>query len=111
MSAVVSRWMVAAVVVANASIAAAFRPQAPLAHAVTMKQVSYAPASIVAAVGDTIVWLNEDLLTHTVTGDTARWDSGDIPARKSWRLVVRARGTISYHCELHPAMKGSVVVK
>jgi len=94
-------------------VLAGARTHTPAPHAVgvSMKSVSYAPASISASVGDTIVWTNEDILTHTVTADTAKWDSGDLPARKQYRLVVKAKGTISYHCELHPTMKGSVVVK
>ena len=62
-------------------------------------------------VGDTIAWANEDIVIHTVTGDTARWDSGDLANGKRYKVVASKKGTLTYHCELHPNMKGTLLVQ
>jgi len=53
---------------------------------VTIDQVAYAPVEIQAKVGDTIEWINKDIVAHTATvrGD---WDVMVLP-NKSARLVV-----------------------
>lgn len=84
---------------------------APATHAVAMRGVAYLPARLVLALGDTVVWTNEDLVVHTVTADTASWDSGDIAVGKRYRVVATRRGIVTYHCELHPTMKGTLVVR
>jgi plastocyanin len=80
-------------------------------HNVRIKAFAYLPESLSVSRGDTIIFLNEDIVAHTITADTAKWDSGDLRPRQSFRLVTPARGRISFHCELHPAMRGQVVVR
>ena len=80
-------------------------------HIVSIKGFAFAPSKVVAAVGDTIAWANEDIVVHTVTADTARWDSGDLANGRRYRLVASRKGTFDYHCELHPNMKGTLVVQ
>lgn len=82
----------------------------PRTYLVSIKGFQFAPAKLTITVGDTIAWANEDVVIHTVTGDTARWDSGDLATGKQYKVVASRKGTLTYHCELHPTMKGTLLV-
>ena len=78
-------------------------------HRVDVRGFAFDPATITVAAGDTIVWTNRDFVPHTVTDVETRWDSDTLAAGAEWRLVARASG--EYLCRLHPAMRGSIVVR
>jgi plastocyanin len=69
----------------------------------------FQPATINAAVGDTVVWTNAGGAAHTVTS-TGVFDSGSVApgATFSWR--PRAGGTFTFFCTFHPWMTGKLVV-
>src|SRR4051794_17262197 len=75
---------------------------------VTIDQVAYGPVEIQAKVGDTIEWINKDIVAHTATvrGD---WDVMVLPG-KTARLVVKKAGSFDYICRFHPNMKGHMSV-
>jgi plastocyanin len=83
-----------------------------LAHAetiqVTIEKLVFAPVEIKAKVGDTIVWINKDIVAHTATvqGD---WDVM-IAANKSATLVLKKAGNVDYYCRFHPNMKGRITI-
>ena len=83
------------------------RPE-PRHHTVTIDATSYGPRTITASVGDTITWVNQDLVPHTATAKNGRFDSGDIPPGKSWAYVVKTEGLFAYFCSYHPTMKGTL---
>ena len=67
------------------------------------------PAKLTINSGDTVLWINKDIVTHNVTEDTAQtWTSGDIVVDSSWRLVPK--NDFNYLCSIHPTMKGSVTI-
>lgn len=75
---------------------------------VTIDKVAFAPTEIQAKVGDTIEWVNKDILAHTAT---VRGDFDVmITAGKSGRLVLKKAGDIAYFCRFHPNMKGRIAV-
>jgi len=80
-------------------------------HRVEIKGMTYAPAEVTVAAGDTIVWVNRDIVPHTVTGEARQFDSGSVSPASEWSLVARERGRTSYTCTFHPIMKGAIVVK
>ncbi len=72
----------------------------------------FEPARLRVQTGDTIVWINRDLVPHTASSETARWDSGRIGRDGSWEWVVEGPpGEIPYDCTFHPTMRGMVVVE
>ncbi len=95
-------------VVVALTAACARRPQT---ETVAMTGVAFHPDSIAAAVGDTVVFRNDDPVPHTATSDRGVFDSGDVEPGKSWRWVPRAAGRLPYHCTYHPNMTGVVVVR
>lgn len=87
---------------------------APRVHTVKIKGMAFVPATLEVSVGDTIVWVNEDLVPHTATaivdGATV-FDSGVFPASASWKYVTTKSGPIPYVCLLHPTMKATLIVR
>ena len=83
----------------------------PRAHAVAVEGFVFRPAELAAAPGDTVVFTNADAVPHTATADDGAWDSGEILAGGTWRLVVPADGVVSYKCAYHPTMTGRLVAR
>jgi plastocyanin len=79
-------------------------------HTVTIDGARFSPAALTVKAGDTIVWVNKDILAHTATAKDGAFDSKVIQPGKSWRYVVRRKGTSAYTCAFHP-MDGTLTVK
>lgn len=77
-----------------------------MSHAVEIRDFAFRPNELMAAVGDTVVFTNQDAFVHSVADDKRTWDSAGIPHGRSWRLIVV--GPASFHCAFHPSMKGSL---
>jgi plastocyanin len=82
----------------------------PARRTVEIAGFAYKPIVVEAQVGDTIVWLNRDIVPHTATASGA-WDTGAIPAKSSARTVMRKKGEYDYKCIYHSNMKGKLVVR
>jgi plastocyanin len=80
------------------------------AHPVEIRAFRYEPDTVVAAPGDTVVWTNHDVVPHTATVEGA-WDTGQIGAQGSGRMVAGEPGTYPYVCAYHPTMRGTLVVR
>ena len=52
----------------------------PETHTVTMEGMRFQPEVLVVAPGDTIVWVNKDLVPHTATSKVGGFDSNTILA-------------------------------
>lgn len=76
---------------------------------VTIDKLVFSPAKIKAKVGDTVEWINKDIIAHTATvrGD---WDLM-IAANKSASLVLKKAGSVEYYCRFHPNMKGQITIR
>jgi plastocyanin len=82
----------------------------PAKHIVEIKGMQFQPAELVVNSGDTVVWINRDMVTHDVTEEHNKaWTSSVMPAGASWSLVVNK--SADYYCSLHVVMKGKLLVK
>lgn|SRR5690606_11594106 len=79
-------------------------------HVVEMRNFAFEPAVLEASVGDTVEFVNRDIVPHTATAEGA-WDSGSIAAGAQWSTVLEAAGTVEYVCTLHPSMRGRIEVR
>lgn len=79
-------------------------------HTIAIEGMQFAPAAVTVKRGDTVVWVNRDLVPHTATARGA-FDSGAIAAGKSWKMTATAEGRYQYVCTLHPTMKASLVIE
>lgn len=77
---------------------------------VVIDKLVFVPAEISVTVGDTIEWVNKDVMVHTATVDGG-FDVL-IPAKKSASAVVTGAGTLDYYyCRYHPNMRGRIAVQ
>src|SRR5215208_3893678 len=67
-------------------------------------------ANIAIEPGTTVVWVNEGKVPHTVTANDGSFNSGELYPGDSYIVVFLGAGVVSYHCQLHPQMVGSVTV-
>ncbi len=89
----------------------AAEPAGPQTHVVRIESMKFTPSVIAVRPGDTVEFLNADLVPHTVTERSARtFDSGMINPKATWKLVTSEEGTFLYRCIYHPDMTGRVVV-
>jgi plastocyanin len=78
--------------------------------AVEMKGVVFVPNRLEIRAGTTVIWTNNDPVTHTVTADDGSWDSGPIEPGKTWSRTFTTAGEVAVHCTPHPFMKATIVV-
>ena len=79
-------------------------------HRVSIEGFRFVPARVVAAPGDTVVWVNRDLVPHTLTARDESWDSRELPANARWELHITETTAGEYFCRYHPAMHGRVAI-
>ncbi|MCC6381451.1 MAG: cupredoxin domain-containing protein [Dehalococcoidia bacterium] len=107
------RWLaaVAFTVVSLAAIALGAGVGHAAQSAVSVQGFAFNPASVTLNVGDSITWTNNDAVPHTATSDTAGVFDVSLPAGGGpGSFTFTTAGTFTYHCNIHPQMKGSVVV-
>ena len=97
-------------IVCTTGVAWGDRPK-PKMHTVTIEGMRFLPEVLTVAPGDTVMWVNNDLVPHTATSTTGSFDSKDIQADKSWKLTIRKTGDFAYICTFHPTMKAMLRVK
>ena len=62
--------------------------------------------------GDTIVWINRDIVPHTATSSqSATRNTGSLREGKTGQYVARHAGEDPYICQLHPVMWGRLIVR
>lgn len=83
----------------------------PSANSVSIVNMSFSPATLTVTAGTTVTWTNNDNMTHTVTSDAVGFDSGDLAVGVKFSKVFSVAGTFTYHCTIHPTMKGTIIVK
>jgi plastocyanin len=76
---------------------------------ITMENLVISPAEASAKVGDTIEWVNKDVVAHTATARNGDWDVM-MPPKKTVTSVLNKAGTVEYYCRFHPNMKATLVV-
>jgi plastocyanin len=70
---------------------------------VRIKDMTFGPAPATLKVGDTIRWQNDDILQHTATAKTGRFDLV-LPPGKSATVTLQQAGKVTVFCRYHPGM-------
>ena len=83
----------------------------PRRHVIEISAFRYHPQTAEVHAGDTIVWINRDVLPHTATDRGATWDTKSMAAGAQGSLVVERPGSYAYVCALHPNMQATLVVR
>jgi plastocyanin len=77
---------------------------------VFVRDYYFDPADVGVEPRSNVTWTNKGNEPHTVTADNGLFDSGVLYPGDSYTVWFGGAGTVTYHCELHPSMTGSVVV-
>lgn len=93
----------AAVVLAPLAVACDDKAEKAV-HTVEIKSFQFEPLSVKVKVGDTITWINHDIVPHTATAKDDSWDTGLIAAGDSKSVVVTNDMILDYYCRYHPMM-------
>ena len=77
---------------------------------VIVNQMKFTPAELTVKVGDTIVWINNDLVDHNVTSLRDHFFYSDtLKVGRSWKWIVT--DSASYLCSIHPSMTGKILIQ
>ena len=79
-------------------------------YQVMISNYAFNPSSLSVGLGDTVVWTNQDSVSHTITSDTGDFDSGSIAPGKTFSYTFNNGGSFGYHCSIHPMMSGTINV-
>jgi plastocyanin len=70
------------------------------------------PARVEVEAGTSVTWENRDSAPHTATAaDEKTFDTKVLNKGKSKAVTFDKAGEYAYICDLHPFMKGTVVVR
>lgn len=78
-------------------------------NTIIIKDFLFTPNAITVKVGETVTWVNEDGVVHTVK--SADFASPNIKNADSYKFQFIKAGTFEYICGVHPYMKGVVIVE
>ena len=82
---------------------------APKVYTVTLQQLGFGPVPPGLRVGDTIEWVNNDILLHSATAKDNSFDV-ELKPKAHVRMVLKKAGTFAFFCRYHPGMTGTLVV-
>jgi plastocyanin len=81
---------------------------------VMMKNIKFVPMDVTVKKGDTVVWTNNDSVTHNVTkekGPGPDFKSSNLDGGDTYKYKFTAPGKYDYVCTIHPNQAGTVTVK
>src|ERR687888_559977 len=110
----VSRLLLAIGLLAFAATAGAV----PAPFTITLESTSpyYEPARASVSAGSAVVWVNPTASYHTIQhdgcedGPVCAFNSGSVPPNGRYTIEHLAPGEYPYHCELHPIMRGVLII-
>jgi plastocyanin len=94
-----------------AVVAALAAPTSALAaqRSVSISSSTFLPSRVLALVGDTVLWTNNDVAKHNVTFPDGT-KSADLERGQTFERSFPTLGSFGYRCTLHTGMTGTVVV-
>lgn len=102
-----------ALLAGSASSGAVSESRKPAAHTVVIEAMQFKPATLTVRPGDSVTWVNKDIVAHTATtpaGAKVPFDSQLIAVGREWKRTFTKAGTYDYICTYHPTMKAVIEV-
>ncbi len=79
---------------------------------VAIENFVFSPDSLVVKKGTAVTWTNKDSAAHKIvsdSGDAVAFSSNTLQNSQTYSFTFNQAGTFTYHCGVHPSMKGTVV--
>lgn len=80
-------------------------------NSVSIQNFAFSPATLTIKAGDKVSWTNQDSAGHSATADDSSFDTGVLAQGQSGSITFSKAGTYTYHCSVHPMMKGTIIVQ
>jgi plastocyanin len=77
---------------------------------VAIQNNAFSPKELTVSAGDSVTWTNNDAMLHDVDIDDLA-KSPDMHKGETFTQTFGKAGTYNYDCDIHPFMKGTVIVK
>jgi plastocyanin len=77
--------------------------------AVAIDNFAFSPATLKAKVGQKVTWTNKQSVAHTVTANAGAFNH-PMPSGATFSFTFTTAGTFTYHCTIHPSMRGTIAV-
>ena len=79
---------------------------------------AFSPDITNVSIGSNVTWINNDSQFHTITSGIEpddpivgqKFESEALSPKETFSYVSNETGTFSYFCQLHPTMKGKIIV-
>jgi plastocyanin len=81
-----------------------------VASSIGIQEFAFNPDPYRAEAGDEVQVVNLDGVTHTLTADDGSVSTGRLESRGRATITIDETGIITYHCEIHPYMRGVIRV-
>lgn len=78
---------------------------------VHISNFAFKPADAAIVAGQSVEFVNDDQVAHTVTAADKSFDSGDLAAGGKWTHTFESAGFYKYACSYHSSMVGTLTVK
>lgn len=78
---------------------------------VEIRDFTYSPEPVSAAVGDVITWTNADSAPHTASLEDGSCGTENLNQGDSGGLVFNAPGTYTYRCNVHPGQMAGFTIE
>jgi len=79
-------------------------------NVVVMQNFSFVPSVITINASESVTWVNMDSVSHQVVADNGLFTSAAINPGATYSFSFTTLGNYTYHCGIHPFMKGEVSV-
>ncbi len=88
----------------------AIKPADENTHIIEIYKMKFQTKSLDVKIGDTVTWVNMDLVPHTATAKDKSWDSGRLKKGESFTLTITDETALDYFCFYHRQMKAGLVI-
>lgn len=100
----------AAVLLIAGGKGSASTPTASGAKSVDINHFAFHPQTLTVKRGAKVAFVNSSSVAHTATR-AGSFNTGHIKPGTSVVVHFERKGTFAYHCNIHPFMKGKIVVE
>jgi plastocyanin len=76
---------------------------------VSIVDFAFSPRRLAVTAGDSVTWTNNGRSPHTTSSRV--WDSGILSPGDTFTRTFDSPGRFRYRCNLHPEMKGVILVR
>jgi len=77
---------------------------------VSIRGMQFGPGEITIKAGESVTWVNQERMPHTVTAHDGSFSSSALNAGATFSQTFDKPGEYTYYCQYHPNMKGKVIV-